>query len=252
MMNMAGITVVNEAGLLTLALKGNVLAHVERAAVEVEIAHPLDQRVDEEGPLLARHRKGADIDVRRLIGIGRGTVRTIAAVVVAVDVEDDETRMRCRNLIEQRAEHPVISCVNVERALDQILARPLVPDVQPPCLLRRFVNRAVGTAVEVEFKAREMDDNVIGHVDDRLAGERILLAQAISIGQFHRRSNFGAKRVAVVDRGRNDRPRPLLHGPPFLATQGHGPISASRADRLRNDQAMRARSAKLASQCSPI
>ncbi len=62
-------------------------------------------------------------------------------------------------------------------------------------------------------------------VDDRRAGERILFAQSIEIGELHRRRDFGAKRIAVVDRGCDDRAFTTLDGPPCAGGryigQGH-------------------------------
>ena len=49
---------------------------------------------------------------------------------------------------------------------------------------------------------------------DRLAGERVLLAQPVGGGEGHLRGDFGAQAVAVVDGGRQHRARPVLDGPP--------------------------------------
>ena len=62
-----------------------------------------------------------------------------------------------------------------------------------------------------------MDDDVARNAADCGARERILLAQAIGIGERHPRRNLGAKPVPVMDRRRDHRPGPVLDGPPALS-----------------------------------
>jgi hypothetical protein len=57
---------------------------------------------------------------------------------------------------------------------------------------------------------------VRGNIEHRLPSERILLAQAIRIPQRHRRGNFGAQLMPVMDRRRHDGPSAALHRPPSI------------------------------------
>ncbi len=59
-----------------------------------------------------------------------------------------------------------------------------------------------------------MDDDVQRNALDGLAGERVLLAQSVGIGERHFERDFRPQVVAVVDRGRKHRAWPVTNSPP--------------------------------------
>jgi hypothetical protein len=61
-----------------------------------------------------------------------------------------------------------------------------------------------------------MGNDVRRHVNDRLAGERIFLAQPVSIGQRDEARDFVAQLVAIVNRRRCNRATAPLHRPPYV------------------------------------
>ena len=150
-------------------------------------------------------------------GVG-GASGPVAAMIVAVHVEQDEALVPLGDVVEQLRQHPVICGVDRQRAADQRFVRlgPL-PDLQPPALLGASIDRAVGAAIEIELEARAMHDDMGRHVHDALAGERILLAQPLGILERHRLGDFLAELVTVVDGGRDDRAGAMLDGPPTLS-----------------------------------
>src|SRR3546814_9899907 len=88
----------------SLALERDIFADVQLATPEIGRAHRLHQRIEQEGPALARHRECADIDVGRLV-LGRGiAIGAVATVIVAVDVEEDEAAMLALDLVQHRSE----------------------------------------------------------------------------------------------------------------------------------------------------
>ena len=101
----------DEPGLLALALERHILPHVEVAPVEIKFTHRLQQWVDKKRPLIARHREGANVDVRRGGLRGCCSAGAIAAVVVAVHVEQDEPWMVFDDIVEQLPKHSVITRV---------------------------------------------------------------------------------------------------------------------------------------------
>ncbi len=105
---------VDETGLVAAALEGDILAHVELAAVEVELAQRAHQRVDEKRPMLARHGEGADVDVRGTFLRLCIAVRPAASVVVAVDVQEDEAVVLGGYAVEELFELPIIFGVQFE------------------------------------------------------------------------------------------------------------------------------------------
>ena len=76
-----------------------------------------------------------------------------------------------------------------------------------------------------------------GHPSSRVTSEWVLLARPVGIGELHRCRDLGAQRVAVVDRGGDDRAGAALHGPPGTRRREIGTaqceISVSAAVRLR-------------------
>ena len=154
----------------------------------------------------------------RAQGLVMAPVRPVAAMVVAVGVDNDEPALALGHSVEERGEHPVIFAVDGERSLGKRrveLAR--FPHLEAPALLGRPVNRFVGPAVEVELEARAVDDEVERHRPHRLAGERVLLAKPVGLSEPHLARDFGAKLVAVVNGGRKHRPGAMLHRPPPAA-----------------------------------
>jgi hypothetical protein len=86
--------------------------------------------------------------------------------------------------------------------------------------------------VEIKFKARAVNDDVGLATPCRLSGERILLAQTLRLPKRHRFRNFGPEVMAIVNRGRHDRPGSVLNRPQTLIGITHGANSASQPVRL--------------------
>ena len=130
------------------APKPDVLAHVERAAREVERREIGHEPIDDRGPAAAiGHRAGADVDLRVGLRVGLGRVRPVAPMVVGVKVEDHEAAVARRKLrvelVEGRVEGVVLG-----QGSSTILGWELsVPDLESPRVVRasgRRPSRAAG------------------------------------------------------------------------------------------------------------
>ncbi len=97
-----------------------------------------------------------------------------------MDVDQHEALVVGRDSLKQLPEHRIISRVDGERTLDHARRRWLAPQIQPPALFASQINGFVGAAVQVEFEARTMGDDMGWDVKDGLAGERVFLAQPLA------------------------------------------------------------------------
>ena len=147
------------------------------------------------------------------------TSRPPAAVVVAVDVEEHEAGVIGGDLVEHACHRRIETTVILERALDNRLVEGAAPRLEPPALLGSPVHGGRRLAVEVDFEARAVGDDVGRNAADRLAGERVLLAQALGVGQGCQGGDLGPQAVAVVDRCGSHRPRAALQRPPQIIRQ---------------------------------
>ncbi len=96
---------------------------------------------------------------------------------------------------------------------DRFVGLSRLPQLQTPALVRSPIDGAVGVAVQVELETRAMDDDMRRHVEHRLAGERVFLAQAFGVAERNRLCDLGAQVVPVMDRGRYDAARAILKSP---------------------------------------
>jgi hypothetical protein len=82
-----------------------------------------------------------------------------------------------------------------------------------------------------------MSDDVVRHIDSRLAGEWVLFAQTVGIRQFHGAGDIRPQSMSIMNGGGDDRPGAALGGPPAIAGSfggcGHKEVSVSGAVRLR-------------------
>ena len=69
-----------------------------------------------------------------------------------------------------------------ERLVHDVLGRSLSPYLQSPGLFRRQVDRSVARAVEVDLKARSMNDDLGREIGDELFGERVFFPLAVRVG----------------------------------------------------------------------
>ena len=116
--------------------------------------------------------------------------------------------------LEHLAQHLIICRVDRKRSFHQARRRLLAPQVQPPTLFAGQIDGFVTGAVQVEFEARSMGDDVRRDIDDGLAGERIFLAQPLTSRKAHNVADFGTQLVAVVNSGGQNGPGATLNGPP--------------------------------------
>ena len=180
----------DEAGLLALALEGDILAHVEPPSVEVEAAHRVHQRIEQERPLVARHRESADIDVRRL-----GPAASAARPARRGDDCSCARRSartahaRPRSSSSRLAEHPVIGGVKVDASARRAPARAARARLRAPSIAPAFHRPPrPSPRLRSNSKRDRCAMTWVGTSRIRLAGERILLAQPIGVGQLHRRA----------------------------------------------------------------
>ena len=169
-------------GLFALALERHVLAHVDRLAVEVLAAQRLHEGVDDRRPARAVHRECADIDVRRDILRRRDCFRPFAPVVVAMDVDKDEPVVTLLDIGEDTLEFAVIRVMKGERLVQNVLGRWLSPYIQAPGLVRRPIDRSLARAVQIDLKARSMNDDLSWEISDKMLGEGILLPLPVRVG----------------------------------------------------------------------
>lgn len=170
--------------------------------------HRIDEGLDHPGPTVAIHRPCAHIDLRvALRGFGR-FLRSIAAVVVGVDVQH-HVRTGGSEAIEPGGQVGVQLLVQPQRRRDLLLGqRGIVPDLEIPAVLGPPIDRLLGRAVEVHLKARSVHDQAGGDLIDEPVGEGVLLAEPVRFRECHERHELGAQIVARVNGSRHDRPVP--------------------------------------------
>ena len=143
----------HEAGLLSPALEGNVVAHIHGSATERIAAQALRERVDDMSPSGPVHRDGADIDLWRIGFRGRLGLGTPTAVAVAVDIEQHEPPIFSGDSGQRLAQHGIIGRMHIQRAADQWIGGALGPHIEPPGMVRSQIDRAFDIAVEIDLKA---------------------------------------------------------------------------------------------------
>jgi hypothetical protein len=114
------------------APKLHVLSHVEVATEKLERREVADEAIDELRPAISIQRSRADVDLGVERGIVGGLVWARAAMIVRMQIQDDEVAEALLHL----GEHPVglrVECiVRVERSLQEIAGRLALPDLEPP------------------------------------------------------------------------------------------------------------------------
>lgn len=126
-----------KACLLASAFKSDVLPHVHPLPSEPKAAQLPDEGVDDMCPSMPIHRIGADVDLGGSFRIGRCRIRSATAMIVTMNVQDNEMSVMCLELAESVIEHNVIGIVNPKRIGHRDRIRSFVPYVQAPCLFGR-------------------------------------------------------------------------------------------------------------------
>ena len=147
-------------------------------------------------------------------GVG-STVRPVPSVVVAVNVQDEESLVPRRDAVEQVAQHAVIFGMEVERPLHQVRVQLFpCPDLQSPALRRRSIDGVFAAAVEVELEPRAVGDHKLRDAADGFTGEGIFLAKSLILAERHSCRDLGSQLVPVVNRRRDHGSRAVLDSPP--------------------------------------
>ena len=194
----------DETGLFALALERHILAHVDRLAVETLAAQRLHEGADDRRPARAVHRECADIDVGRDILRRRHCFRPFAPVVVAVDVDKDETAVTFLDIGKDALELAVERVVKGERLIHNVLGRWLSPYVQAPGMVRRPIDRSRSRAVQIDLKARSMNDDLGWEIGDKVLGEGVLLPLPVRVGDAQERLASAPDVGAAMDRRANN------------------------------------------------
>ena len=124
---------------------------------------------------------------------------TGAAMIVAVDVEQDEPAELGLQVTQHLAQHGIIGVMQAERAFDSDVIGRRGPDAEAPGLLGRQVNGPVAGAIEIDLEARAVKDHAIGHVPDDKFGKGVLFPAAARRIERHVVGKIGANPVAVMD-----------------------------------------------------
>ena len=122
--------------------------------------------------------------------------------------------------VEQRAQHAIIFGVEVERRLQPALASSAsrLPHLQAPALLGCPIDRVVAVAIEVEFEARAMGDDMWRQprTASPVKGSSSR-SRSASLKRIRCR-DLGSEFVPVVNGCRDHGPRPVLNSPPAIVS----------------------------------
>ena len=87
-----------------------------------------------------------------------------------------------------------------ERPVGHLVGKPLLPQVEAPCIVRDSVDRLVGRAVEVDLEAGRARDKELVANRCQDVGQRIFLEQPLGIAQRRQLCNLWSEVVSGVNR----------------------------------------------------
>src|SRR5690606_31723464 len=126
----------------------HVLTHIERALLELLALQGRHEGVDEGCPAFTVHGAGSYIDLRILHDAFARFVRTTAAMVVAVDVQDENAVPSLDQLIEKLRDFSIEAVVLRRRPLDYAFGRARAPQFEAPAIFRVQSNCLVPRSIE--------------------------------------------------------------------------------------------------------
>ncbi|OWK21821.1 hypothetical protein AJ88_12085 [Mesorhizobium amorphae CCBAU 01583] len=121
-----------------------------------------------------------------------------------MDIDKDEPAVALLDIGKHTLELVIERVVNGEGLIHNVLGRWLSPYVQAPGLVRRPVDRRLARPVQIDLKARSMNDDLGGEIGDKVLGEGVLLPQPVRVGDAHERLASAPDVGAAVDRRAND------------------------------------------------
>src|SRR4051812_6926449 len=93
-----------------------IFPHIQLPAKVIESSHFREPPVDNWRPKRAIHGLRAEVDFRFFTWIGGRLVAAVAAVIVAVEIEDDNARVSLQQPLKQRTHLGIEIVVSRERA----------------------------------------------------------------------------------------------------------------------------------------
>src|SRR3546814_17290285 len=101
--------------------------------------------------------------------------------------------MLALDLVHHPAHHPLEGAVDGQGTLYKSVPGRGGPDLHSPALVGRALEGDFLGAVEVDHEASAAGDDVGRNVTDRLAGERVLLAQTTGLAMRHQNGSASCR-----------------------------------------------------------